>query len=47
MKRLIYIQDLSHFLQSNTEMIQLLPTELLNEIHYFQRFQYKILRDSV
>jgi len=47
MKRLIYIQDLSHFLQSNTEMIQLLPTELLNEIYYLQRFQEKILRDIV
>jgi hypothetical protein len=46
MKRLTYIQQLTIFLQSNNEILlqQLLPKCLLNEIYYFQRFQYKLLQ---
>jgi len=39
MKRIKYISLLSLWLQSNTEILNYLPNELLNEVYYFNRFQ--------
>jgi len=39
MKRIKYISLLSLWLQSNTEILNYLPSELLNEVYYFNRFQ--------
>ena len=43
MQRIIYISKLSLWLQSNHEILSVLPEEILDEIWYYQRFQTKLI----
>jgi len=46
MKRITYIQSIELFLIKNPEVIiqNGMPKCILNEIYYFQRFQYELLQ---
>jgi hypothetical protein len=46
MKRITYIQSIELFLLKNPEEItqRVLPQCILDELYYFQRFQYKLLQ---
>ncbi len=46
MKRITYIQSIELFLIKNPEVItqNVMPKCILDEIYYFQRFQYKLLQ---
>ena len=45
MKRIKYISLLSLWLQSNHEILPVLPQELLDEVYVFQRFQTKLINN--
>ncbi len=46
MRRIKYISKLELFVIKNPEIIPVLPSELLTEIYYYQRFQYKFGTNS-
>jgi len=45
MKRIKYIQSIELFLLKNPEVIiqNVMPECILDELYYFQRYQYKLL----
>ena len=43
MQRIIYISKLSLWLQSNHEILPVLPQEILDEVYVYQRFQTKLI----
>jgi len=45
MKRIKYISQLSLWLQSNHEILSVLPQEILDEVYVYQRFQTKLINN--